>query len=637
MRIGFEIAPARVNPLSAVSKPVLLGGILIVLSVFIAYLPALHGGFIWDDDAYVTSNPLLTDPDGWQRIWSSAHRQSQYFPMTFTTLRLQHALWGFNPLGYHAVNVLLHSVNALLAWALLRRLAVPGAWFAAALFALHPVQVETAAWITELKNTQSTLFYLLALLAWMRFAGDQTARSCRFYALALVLHALALFSKTTACTLPAAMILVLWLRHQPVGRRELVAIAPFLLLGLVMGLLSVWWEGHLGNYIRDSGARLSGLERVLLATRAIWFYAGKLVWPMDLTFSYPRWVINPRDLTQYGWGLGCLVVAALGWRYRRALGSHHNFRIAHRDPEPASATLTPALSHPMGEGVRLVRRSGGEGGRTGEGEVMGRGPIAAIAFYVAALSPMLGFFPLYTFVYSFVADHYQYLACLGPIALFAAMTTRLAGRWQIRPWRQYALAIALLSVLGMLTWRQAGIYRDLETLWRDTLKKNPDSWLALNNLGMVLSARGQKAEAEAHFQAALRLRPDDPDIHYNLANLLVATGRSAKAIAHYQQALKAKPDDPDIHNNLGVVHYSTKQFDEAAQQFREAIRCRPGFANLHCNLGNALLARGNREEAAQEYAEALRLNPGHVEAKARLLGLATPMPPATNAAEQLQN
>ena len=590
MKTGFETAPARPYLLRAVSKPALLGGVLILVSVFIAYLPVLRGGFIWDDDAYVMSNPLLTEPDGWGHIWSSAHRQSQYFPMTFTTLRLEHALWGMNPLGYHAVNVFLHSLNALLVWALLRRLAVPGAWFAAALFALHPVQVETVAWITELKNTQSTLFYLLAL------------------------HALALFSKTTACTLPAAMILVLWIRHQPIGRRQLAGIAPFLLLGLVMGLVSVWWEGHLGNYIRDSGTRLSGLERLLIATRAIWFYAGKLVWPVNLTFSYPRWVINPHDLAQYGWGLGCLVVAALCWWYHRTRGNLPDSRIAHPDPEPGRAALP--------------RRQAEQ--QLGPTRFMGRGPIAAIVFFVATLSPMLGFFPLYTFVYSFVADHYQYLACLGPIALFAAMTTRLAGRWQIRPWRQYAFAIALLSVLGVLTWRQAGIYRDLETLWRDTLKKNPTSWLALNNLGMVLKARGEKTEAEAHYLEALRLRLDDPDIHYNLANLLVATDRTAEAMAHYQQALKFKPDDPDMHNNLGVVLYSTKQFDEAARQFREAIRCRPGLANFHCNLGNALLAQRKPDEAAREYGKALRLDPNHAEAKARLRSLAAPVAPSTN-------
>jgi protein O-mannosyl-transferase len=625
MRTGVEAATAGDNLKRRVANSVLLGSVLILLSVLLAYLPALRGGFIWDDDAYVKANPLLTAPDGWKRIWFSTHSQSQYFPMTFTTLRLEHALWGMNPSGYHAVNVFLHSMNALLVWALLRRLAVPGAWFAAALFALHPVQVESAAWITELKNTQSTLFCLLTLLAWLRFADQESSGRWFSYALALWLYVLALLSKTTACTLPAAMVLALWLRNQPLGWRRLAGIAPFLLLGVSLGLVSVWWEGHLGNYVRDSGVHMSWLERLLIATRAIWFYAGKLVWPVNLSFSYPRWDINPRDLAQYGWGLGCGVVAALFWWRRRAWG---------------------------------------------------RGPVAAILFFVATLSPMLGFFPLYTFVYTFVADHYQYLACLGPMALFAAGLARLAARWQISLAAQRAFGLALLSVLGVLTWQQAGHYRDLETLWRDTLRKSPNSWLAFNNLGMVLSERGQKAEAEAcfievirikpdfswgahnalgmirsaegkraeaeaHFLEALRLKPNDPDIQYNLANLLVAAGRSTEAIAHYQHAIEFKPDDPDIHNNLGVVLYSMKQFEPAAREFRAAIRCQPGSANFHCNLGNALLALRQWDQAAQAYAAALRLDAHHAEAQTRLRAL-TPLPaspahPALNASGRRDN
>src|ERR1700728_3513974 len=177
--------------LPASTKPpdrtrVALQAALILLGIFIVYFPALHGRFIWDDDMYVTNNPLLTAPDGLRRIWFSQHFQSQYFPLVYTTLRLEHALWGLNSFGYHIVNVLLHGGNALLVWALLQRLAVPGAWLAAAIFALHPVEVESVAWMTELKNTESTLFYLLALLAWLKFIGIEKTPAWRYYALALV-------------------------------------------------------------------------------------------------------------------------------------------------------------------------------------------------------------------------------------------------------------------------------------------------------------------------------------------------------------------------------------------------------------------------------------------------------------------
>lgn len=371
----------------------LVGAAVILVATFLAYLPALKAGFIWDDDVYVTENPLLTAPDGLRQIWFSKHFQSQYFPLVYTTFRIEHALWGLNPTGYHVVNVLLHAVSALLVWGLLRRLAVPGAWFAAAIFALHPVHVESVAWITELKNTQSALFYLLALKAWLRFTEGERPRSWGDYALSFSFYALALFSKTTACTLPAAMLLVLWLRHEPLSRRRLLQTVPFIAARLAMGGVSILWESH--NFQEHTRFAFGPLTRLLVASRALWFYAAKLAWPANLAFSYPRWEMDPRDPPQYLWMVAALVLTLLLWWRRPALG---------------------------------------------------RGPLAAVLFFVAALSPVLGFFWLYTFHYSFVADHYQYLASVGLIALFAAA----ASRGTIRLSRHAALAapLPLLMLLG---------------------------------------------------------------------------------------------------------------------------------------------------------------------------------------------
>jgi len=376
--------------------------------------------------------------------------------------------------------------------------------------------------------------------------------------------------------------------------------------------VSIWWEGHLGNYVSGSGVQLGAIDRLLIASRAMWFYLFKLAWPVNLTFSYPRWTIDPHDPAQFGWLLASLGVGVLGWIFRRKLG---------------------------------------------------RGPLAAAAFYVAVLSPMLGFFPLYTFIYSFVADHYQYLACAGPLAAFAAGAAHLASSRRIASSVQTSLAILLLVVFGGLTWHQCLAYRDRETLWRDTLRKNPDSWLALSNLGielvsqgktaeaeqdfltviqrapdlawsahnamgMLRAAQGRAAEAEGEFQAALRLRPDDPEVHYNLANLWMANGKINDAIVHYQRALERRPADADFRNNLGVAFYSVHQLDAAVGQFREALRLRPDSPKLHCNLGNALLARGNISEAAQEYEQALRLDPNCAEATLRLKALAGRLPAA---------
>ena len=211
---------------------------LLVVAVIAAYQPAWRAGFIWDDDNYVTHNPLLTASDGLRRIWFSTDSPSQYFPLVYTTFRFERSLWGLNASGFHWVNILLHAGNAVLVWQLLRRLRVPGAWLGAAIFALHPVQVESVAWITELKNVQSLFFFLLALLAWTHFTATPSPRTpdaspqtrllpWAWYALALVCHALALFSKTTACTLPAALLLMSWLKHEPIRLRRLIEIAPF--------------------------------------------------------------------------------------------------------------------------------------------------------------------------------------------------------------------------------------------------------------------------------------------------------------------------------------------------------------------------------------------------------------------------
>jgi tetratricopeptide (TPR) repeat protein len=547
---------------------VAVGCTLILIATFVAYGPALQGGFVWDDDAYVTANPLLTQPDGLWRIWFSRHTQSQYFPLVYTTLRFEYALFGQDPLGYHVVNVLLHGLNALLAWAVLARLAVPGAWLAAAVFALHPVQVETAAWITELKNTQSTFFSLLALLAWLRFSDDARERPRRYYALSLGLYALALLSKTTACTLPAALVLVLWLRGRALGPRRWLEIAPFVALGLVMGLVSIWWERHLGNYEEIFGLSLPWPERVLVATRALWFYLGKLVWPAALSFSYPRWELDPAEPAQWLWAVACVALAATLWFGRRRLG---------------------------------------------------RGPLAAAAFFVATLSPMLGFVPLFTFYYAFVADHYQYAACLGPIALFAAATSRLAPG---RPALRAGAAGVLLVVLAALTWRQAGAYRSHETLWQDALAKNPGSWLAHNNLGVLLAARGEREEAEAHYRDSVTLQPDNAEARFNLANLLAATGRAEEALAHYEAALRVRPGRAHYHQHYGRALLSLGRIDAAVAAYREAVRRDPGSIPARMALALALERQGVHAEAALEYREVLRRDPTAAQAAARLRPLA---------------
>ena len=531
--------------------PVWQGG-LIVLLVFLAYLPALRGGFIWDDDAYVTNNPLLTAPDGLKRIWFSMDSPSQYFPLTYTVFRIERSLWGLNPAGYHGVNILLHAINALLVWLLLKRLSVPGAWLAAALFALHPVEVESVAWITELKSVLSLFFILLTLCCWVEFVGERSKRF--WYGLALVLYALALLSKTTACTLPAALLLILWLKTKPIDWRRLAQVVPFLAMGLGMGLVTVWWERfHQGTQGKLFSMGL--LERILVASHAFWFYAGKLFWPVNLTFSYPRWVIEPANPSAYGW-----LVMGIG----------------------------------LCAAIYFTRR------------FVGRSVEVATLFYAATLSPLLGFVMLYTFRYTFVADHYQYVASIGLIALVAAGITIA---FKTKPFLKLACSGALLLTLGILTWGQAGMYTDLETLWRDTLAKNPDCWLAHNNLGLLLRNQGRIEEAMEHYHQAIQINPNYAETLNNLGVALADKGRFDEAIENYRKAIQINPDFSGALDNLGVALAAKGRFDEAIENYRKALQINPNSSDALSNLGLALTAQGRFDEAIESQRKAIEINP----------------------------
>ena len=540
--------------------------VLAAVTIF-AYRPAWHGGFLWDDDAYIINNELLTAANGWQRIWFSLDSPSQYFPFTYSTFRLEHALWGLNTTGYHWVNLLLHVGNALLVWAVLARLKVPGWWLAAAIFALHPVQVESVAWITERKNVLMGFFFLLTLLAWIAFADERTRRRWIFYCLALICYVLALSAKATACTLPAALFLILWLQKRPITMGRLIQIVPFIVLGVGMGLLAVWWERYHQGTNRDVFTFLGPIERILVASRAVWFYLSKLFWPSNLTFIYPRWNISPAHVVDYIWLLAG--VAA-------------------------------------GVAIYFLRR------------YVGRSVEVAAAFFVATLIPVLGFIMLFTFRYTFVADHYQYLACIGPIALAGAGIVTLSDRFT--HYRAVIVSAALLVVasFGTLTWRQAATYSDIETLWRTTLARNPECWMAHTNIGIVFLQQGKIDDAIAHYRLALQMQPDSSDAEYNLGTALVAKGQVDDAILHCERAVGMRPTDPDAQVSLGNALFAKGRIDEAIAHYQKAITAQPDHFLARYSLGHALLEKGELEGAIQVCRIALLLRPSDADCQTTL-------------------
>ncbi len=554
------------RPLSSRTRAWLFGLLLAAVTIFM-YQPAWNGGFIWDDDAYVTNNELLTAPDGLRRIWFSLDSPSQYFPLVYSTFRIEHALWGLNPTGYHWVNLLLHVANALLVWRLLARLHVPGAWLAGAIFALHPVQVESVAWITERKNVLMGFFFLLTLLAWVAFVDERTKRRWCFYGLALILYVLALSAKTTACTLPAALLLILWLQKKPISWQRILQVVPFFFLGLGMGLVTVWWERYHQGTSRTLFAFLSPIERILIASRAVWFYLSKLIWPSNLTFIYPKWNISPAHPLDYAWLLAGIALCAV---------------------------------------IYFVRR------------YVGRSVEVAAALFVATLSPVLGFIMLYTFRYTFVADHYQYLASIGPIALASAGVAKLADNFKRRRPLILSVAVCLIVTLALLTWRQAAMYGDIEALWRTTLARNPSCWMAHNNLGIVLFQKGNSDEAIDHYRTTLEMQPDFWDADYNLGIALLKKGQVDEAIVHCSKAVTIAPNDPDAQVALGNALLQKERIDDAIVHYQKALSMRPDYFLAQHSLSHAFLEKGEIDAAISHCRAALLIQPENADAHTNL-------------------
>ncbi|MBW7895113.1 MAG: tetratricopeptide repeat protein [Opitutaceae bacterium] len=577
----------------------------IFVAVFLSYSPAINGGWLWDDDAHVTS-PELRSADGLKRIWIEVGATQQYYPLLHSAFWLQAQIWGDSPAAYHLVNLILHAAAAGLIVLLMRLLALPGAWLGGLIFALHPIQVESVAWISEQKNTLSAVLYLGSACLYLRF--DHT-RLRRYYYPAFAFFLLALMTKTVTATLPAVLLVLFWWQRGRLSwRQDIMPLLPWFLLGIGAGLFSAWVERTLiGASGSDYG--LSWFERGLLAARVLCFYPAKLLWPAELVFIYPRWTVD----------------AGVWWQYLFVL--------------VVIATVTGL--------IRLARTN--------------RGPLAAFLIYAGTIFPVLGFFNVYPFAFSYVADHFQYLGGGALIIAAAAGFTRWRAQWRGDPARVLAgLPFVVLGILVVLTWRQAQLYKDAETLYRATLRANPDCWLAHNNLGNILARDDARLEEAAwHYETVVRLRPESADAHFNLANAwsnLPAKLRAAEDA--YRRAMTLQPDFAEAHNHLGnllvrmpdrlpdaVRHYHTAirlapdlaeaycnlgnaltridgQLPAAIENYRQAIRLRPGFIDAHFNLGNALARLpGNRDEAIACFQTALAQRPGFAEAHVNLANL----------------
>jgi tetratricopeptide (TPR) repeat protein len=535
-----------------------LFGVLLVLCVTMVYLPVWQAGFIWDDDQVLLENPFIRSPNGWYKLWFNTD-----FPLVLTSFWVEWRMWGAHPLGYHLTNLALHAMSAVLLWQVLVRLKIPGAGLAAALFAVHPVNVESVAWITERKNTLAMVFYALALLWYLRF---EDAEKRRWYWQALAAFALALLSKTAVAPLPMVLLGLAWWRHGSLGPRDVWRSVPFFALAAGTALLSLWFQSHQAigadaMMVRtDSfGARLAG------AGCAVWFYLYKALLPVNLSFVYPHWHIEANQPLSYVPGILFAAVLMGCWHYRR--------------------------------------------------QQWARSLFFGLGYFVLLLLPVLGFVSIYFMRYSLVADHWQYFAIIGPLALAGAGITRFFEKPdRMPPWIVSVVGGGLVLTFGLLAWKQAKIYSSLETLWRETLLQNPNASMAHCNLGNLLLQKGRNEEAISHFQKALAIQPGADDVLSNLGAALLAQGRAAEAISPLEEALRIKPGSVLALNNLANALLQQGKVAEALVHFQKAVELRPDAASIHGNFGSTLLQAGRTEEAIAHLRRSLELEPNSAEA-----------------------
>ena len=549
-------------------KQMVAAAAALVVITTIVYLPAMRAGFIWDDREMAIDSPIIKSSSGLHDIWLT-QKLPEYHPMSYSVFWFEWRCWGDRPAGYHVVNILIHAANVVLLWMVLRKLRIPGSWLAALLFGVHPVAVASAAWIAEIKNTLSMLFYLLALLFYFRSEvsekdanggtssppavggekGEEPGARTFYYALSLGTFALALLAKISVVVLPAVLLLIAWWRRQRISRGDLARCLPFVLLAMAAGLYGTTVH-HRFTLLNDPLP-----QRLLAGSWAVWFYLWKIVWPVNLTIIYTRWNIVLTSLLTWIPGILFTALLWLCWRNRKGWG---------------------------------------------------RPLLFALGYFVIALGPVLGVFKVVYFDFAQAADHFQYLAMPGVIALVVAggcqlfVQARSAG---------IAVATVVAACLSVLTWHNQGNYADMESLWRRNLAQNPRSFQALIYMG-------SEAEKSQHYEDALKLftrvqeiKPNALEGHYNLGIVLDDLGRTDEAIVEMKKALAIKPDQADAHILMGWFLDRKGQLDAAADELREAIRITPDDYRAHQNLGNLLVKQGKVDQAIQQYGEALKLNP----------------------------
>ena len=564
------------------------GLLLLTLAV---YYPLRWGVFLWDDAAWLTNNPLIHHWRGFEIFWLStkAMGEVQYYPMTLSVLSIEYHLWGLQTLPYHLVNVLFQAANAILLWLILRRLELRSAWLVAALFAIHPIQVETVGWVAEIKNLLSGFFYFLALLSFLKFidVGPKAAapsssvnteklyQNHQLYVISTILFLLGLLSKTAVCTLPVAILVILWWKDRWRDREIVLRLIPWFIIAFIIGMVTIHVE-HTSVGTHGADWRFTIGQRILIAGHAFWFYIIKLLWPHPLLMIYPRWHLG--NSVGYIWAIAAVALFAFLWSMR---------------------------------------------------DRMGRGPMAAMLFYLITIGPVLGFITFYTQIYSFVADHYQYLACIGPLVLAGELIYWAAdktgpSKHVVTIW----VATALVVILGWMTFNQSRLYDWDYTLWHYVYQHNRHSFIVKALYGATLLERQEYGPAMTQLVAANAMHRHAIAVIFNLAAGYMVTGHYHRALHYYGWYLLHDPGSVDAWTDAANCLVALRAYEPAARDLAVALKLKPNFAVGWMELAHVSYLAGHLKYAEKFYRHAIRLDPSMAKVKLAISAKMLPRIPA---------
>jgi len=538
--------------------------LMLITLVLAAYYPSIKGDFVWDDNRFFVNNPVISEPGGLFKIWFTSDN-IDYWPLSFSSFWLERRIWGLNPAYSHIVNILLHSLNAVLLWIILKYVGFKWAWLASLLFALHPVNVQSVAWLTERKNLLSCLFYLSSLLTFLIYTNSGKKK---LYLMSLFLFFAALLSKTSSIMLPVILVFYLLIRNSKITIKDVFRILPFFALSLVLGLVTIWFQNYRAG-TSEFNATASLLEKVILPGKIVYFYLSKLFFPHNLSFVYPRWLLDVNSPASYLPTLTLLILAITLFLKRET-------------------SLKPVF--------------------------------AGFYFFVINLMPVLGFWDIYFMRYSFVSDHWQYIASIGILSLIAHAITKLSDAFRLQ-YLKYILTLLIMIPSIMLTRGHTYKYKNNETLWKDTLHENPECWLAHNNLGLIYLNNDRPDDALQEFKTAIKINPDNAKAHINLGNLYHDFYDNCdKAIEEYKKALEIKPNDHAAYYYLAVFYHESGFFQEAEDAYLKAIEISPNNSHAYNGLAMLYYNQTKYSNAISMYKTALKINP-HMEGSRYGLGL----------------